>query len=460
MCGLTGFSGEGKASPDKLKLLMLWNFFERGKDATGIYSPKQGLIKSCHDARSYMKELSEIDDNLFIGHVRASTIGNNTSKNAHPFHIGNIVLAHNGTLTDYFDLAKDLEMKNKDWDVDSQILAYGLNKFPTFDVLNMFYGAAALLWVDTRRPERLLAFRNPDRPLFRGKAKEGMYISSIGESLTAIGCTDVKEFTENNVYSIHNGKVEFLVKTHPKKAPVVTYKQQRLGFSAQELQWLDPSEFKDTWIKLSDNICRSWNIPNNTWVYCLGEADKDGKIMLSIIDEKGDQFRVSKYCVDWDDYEIEDRSWVKIICNNHISYRSSNRIFCMNGDYLQVISTFDNGECTLRNISTNETATISRKYFRKAQFKEMEVYFMERRAKREKDEEEIKEKRTVRLRNNIKFTPKMMELINSILERVEDKVVLIKDKAGDNKELLDKCDDLLKLIDKEKFSIEESLAQD
>ena len=44
-CGLIGFSGKTNFDKEKINLLMLWNSFERGKDATGIYTPKNGLVK-------------------------------------------------------------------------------------------------------------------------------------------------------------------------------------------------------------------------------------------------------------------------------------------------------------------------------------------------------------------------------------------------------------------------------
>lgn len=460
-CGLVGFSGEGNASPDKLKILMLWNFFERGRDATGIYNPKQGLVKSAHDVRSYMKELSDIDDNLFIGHVRASTVGGNVTKNAHPFHIGNVIMAHNGTLIEFTALSKELGMKIRDWDVDSQILAYGLNKFSGFEVLNMFLGAAALLWVDKRRPGRLLAYRNKERPLYRGKREEGMYISSIEESLEAIGCDNIKEFTENNVYSINNGKVEFLSKTHPKVKPVVTYAQTSLGFSREELHWLDPTEFKDTWVKPFPMIAMSLGLPNDCWIYCVGEAEKNNKMMLGCVTEEGQWVSISKFNIDWDNYEIEPKDWVKVICEENIIFRGTQKVFCNNGDYLQVISAFQDGTFTLRNISNNTTANIERKYIRKADFREMETYFRKRAADRKAAEESVAEKRTVRLRENIKFTPKMMEYVNAVIEQIEDKIVELKDNIkDDNKELDEKLKDLLSFVDSKKFSIEETLAQD
>ena len=53
-CGLIGYSGKKNFNKDKINLVMLWNSFERGRDSTGIYSPKNNLIKEADPAAKFL----------------------------------------------------------------------------------------------------------------------------------------------------------------------------------------------------------------------------------------------------------------------------------------------------------------------------------------------------------------------------------------------------------------------
>jgi len=219
LCGLIGYSGQENYNIDKIRFLMLWNSVERGKDATGIYTPSTGLIKDNEPAgkflfQSHFKKL--VDDNQLIAHVRAKTIGANLVKNAHPFDEENIVLAHNGTLVDYVALASKYDMKALNWDVDSQVLSFGINRAfnaeTTLDNLNIetlseYKGAAALLFY-SKNLDMIFVFKDKERPLFYGYDLDGgMYMSSIEESLKAAGLFEIKAFTDNTLYAIDHGEI-------------------------------------------------------------------------------------------------------------------------------------------------------------------------------------------------------------------------------------------------------------
>jgi len=210
-CGLVGFSSiDYYFSKDKIAQLLYWNQ-ERGKDATGIYSPDTGLKKSLKKAEDYLAEdfWADIKEDItFIGHVRQATYGANNINNCHPFQYGNIVLAHNGTLDLPWVLCNNLGLNSMDYQVDSQVLAASLNKEQNIRCLSKFEGAAAIIFTDTNTPDILYVYRNKERPLFRGIGEEGMYISSIEKSLKAIGCRDIKEFKEDYFYTIKEGKVK------------------------------------------------------------------------------------------------------------------------------------------------------------------------------------------------------------------------------------------------------------
>lgn len=219
MCGLVGYSGKGNYNIDKIKFLMLWNSIERGKDATGIYTPSSGLLKDNEPASKFFQQ-KEMDllvpDNQLIAHVRAKTVGANLAKCAHPFDYENIVLAHNGTLLDYSSLAKSYGLESKDYDVDSQILAYGINRAfgegVTVDNLNVetlteYKGAAALL-IYSKKLDCIFLFKDKERPLcFAYDIDGNMYISSLSDPLRALGLLEVKVFQDDVLYCIKEGKI-------------------------------------------------------------------------------------------------------------------------------------------------------------------------------------------------------------------------------------------------------------
>jgi len=142
MCGLTGFSGKKKFNKDKVKSLMLWNSLERGKDSTGIYTPLNGLLKEADEAYKFLIKTKFEEDRLFIGHVRASTVGAKSKENAHPFMEENIILAHNGTLTNHWALCHKYKLSMQDYNVDSHVIAAILGKEKNFNVIKEIDGAA------------------------------------------------------------------------------------------------------------------------------------------------------------------------------------------------------------------------------------------------------------------------------------------------------------------------------
>lgn len=236
VCGIVGFSGKGTFNPDKLRFLMLWNSVERGRDATGIFTPKSGVLKNTEEARKFFatEDYKKVEkDTVLIAHVRAKTVGANTAANAHPFTCGAITMVHNGTLEKPYALGTKYNLKSNEWDVDSQILAYGLatdyenNEEGRLDILSEYEGAAALLFYNSDT-EVLYAYHDKKRPLFYGWDAVGdMYISSIKESLEAAECFSVEEFDTHTVYSIKDSQIidkkvyKSYEDLHPRQTPFV-----------------------------------------------------------------------------------------------------------------------------------------------------------------------------------------------------------------------------------------------
>jgi hypothetical protein len=219
-CGLIGFSGVDNYNLDKIKFLMLWNSLERGKDSTGMFTPESGIVKKAELASKFFIEGEDRKvepSTILIAHVRAKTVGINNLNNAHPFKKENITLAHNGTLLSYSKLANEYNMKFSDYDVDSQVITEGVfqdtmdqkyGELKNLKILEKYEGAAALLFHNEFTPDLLYAYRDTERPLFRGYDDEGnMYISSLKDTLEALNLYVIESFKENTLYTIQSGKI-------------------------------------------------------------------------------------------------------------------------------------------------------------------------------------------------------------------------------------------------------------
>ncbi len=344
-CGLIGFSGQTEFNLDKIKFLMFWNSVYRGRDATGIFTPRTGIIKMAESAEKFLnhKDLQKLkEDTCLIGHVRAKTVGNNIGKNAHPFHKGNTILAHNGTLTDIFGekgLAKQYGMEYKDYDVDSEILAVGVNKaFNSKDeefsipILSDYQGAAALIFYN-EKTDHLYVYHDKERPLFRGWDSEGnMYMSSIAEALEAIECFAIEPFAINTLFTIRGGQIqsEVIYKTyeelHPKPVVEITHSKSRKalrreanskitkpkkgerGFTEKNVK---PQDLVGFWLRAKYTMTPNYNytgvfsnhakVQANRWYLVTGWFESDAK-WVEIIDESGRPSQINTTNLDVDNY--------------------------------------------------------------------------------------------------------------------------------------------------------------
>ena len=167
MCGHVGFAGEHKEAGKIITFLLILDS-TRGTDGTGLFMTsfsKKGecLIKESGDCYNLInnKNYNVVNNNynLFIGHNRASTRGHNTPSNAHPFNLGRIVGAHNGTLSNFYTLPL-----YKYYDVDSELALFMIGSEGVEKAVKQFRGSWSFVWYD--RKEKTLNFlRNEERPL-------------------------------------------------------------------------------------------------------------------------------------------------------------------------------------------------------------------------------------------------------------------------------------------------------
>lgn len=238
MCGLIGFSGTDEPNFLKLQLLIAYNE-ERGRHGAGIYTNKiydDGKMKllkiTGNPKQSLMTKIKEdklLEADIVIAHTRQASgqydkANQNDPDNLHPFNYLEHVIAHNGNITNYEKLLKEktedfVEEKLKAaFNTDSKYLAYAIAKEGLKETIAEVEGSFAIIDYNIRTKE-LKFVRNEERPLFYAKTDEGIYISSIKESLEAIRCKKIKDTVVGLVYTAKEGKI---IKTERAKIKEVT----------------------------------------------------------------------------------------------------------------------------------------------------------------------------------------------------------------------------------------------
>lgn len=232
MCGLFGGIGKekkGGLNISKVKILGLYNM-SRGKDSCGYFynnTLKKGTFtERLFDSFIEKNVLAQhaAKNNVFIGHTRSAT-GNttHTAENAHPFNVEDrLILAHNGTIGNVWDLCKKYNVEDKGIHVDSLALAVLIDKVG-FSILNEYIGYAALLMHNTKEPNTLYVYHGAsrefksdeklteERPLFSMDTREAVYFSSLESALLAIRDSEDEQPTRvghNQVFKFVNGKLQ------------------------------------------------------------------------------------------------------------------------------------------------------------------------------------------------------------------------------------------------------------
>lgn len=358
MCGLIGFSGKTNFDKEKINLLMLWNSFERGKDATGIYTPKNGLVKFAKPATEFLVNTPFEEDTLLIAHVRAKTIGVNTDKNAHPFNEDNVVLAHNGTLKNHYDLLRKYKLEWNKYDVDSHVICGILAQEKNFKVLSEIEGAAAMLMHDKDNPRIMYVFRNGDRDLFKGHHNGNLYISSIKNSLELIGCSNIKEFKENYLYTIMDGLIQGTAKRIVNKP----YSPPKPAYTSNYV----PSADKLIGIMLEfDQFNQIKNYTNLTYKneYKVVGFNK-GTYMVTILDNDDKPVSLPSNFFNRMDAYFTTNDFVKSRCNIVLKSDPSTVIIAKNENCM-ITKDYLNGYVELLNLTTNEYYDLAKSFLKK-----------------------------------------------------------------------------------------------
>lgn len=380
MCGQLGFSGNKKFDPNKIKILMYINAIERGLDATGLWSPLNKLDKSLVNGCGYAVSnwFKPKPDTILMSHVRAATIGDKKNvKNTHPFERGNYLLQHNGTLTNHIDLFDKYQLKKNDFHVDSDVIAGCIEKCDNIEeVLSQINGPAAIIIHDLRIKNRLYAFRNKERPLYYGITNEGMYISSVEESLILIQCKEIFEFDNDILYTIENGEIidSLKIKNKPYTKPITypIYGDYKLKLAIKcNIRAVNSFTVKEFGDKPSYEIIKDD-------YYLINDVDNLNRFNATnvktgeIINVHSGNFNLND-TITADDYVMA--------LSDIINLQQPTIKYLNKGDIVKVKTSFSDGDCSLYDKSeTNFLCNLSKEFLRKLTYTELDEYLVSKKS--------------------------------------------------------------------------------
>lgn len=213
-CGVFGIIKNEKSDVAHDAYYGLFALQHRGQESAGIVVNDDGLFKSYKDVglvndvfdRESISSLG--DGNMAVGHVRYGTTGTDGRLNAQPImvnHIkGRMALAHNGNLTNSYELRRMLELSGSIFHTtsDTEVISYIITKERINSksieeaigkAMGTIKGAYSLVIMS---PSKLIAVRDPNgfRPLCYGTTEDGGYvIASESAALDAVGATLVRD---------------------------------------------------------------------------------------------------------------------------------------------------------------------------------------------------------------------------------------------------------------------------
>ena len=237
-CGVFGVYAKQSHEIAKTVYYGLYALQHRGQESCGIVVNDDGLFTTYKDTGLVNdvftpERLAGFGQGIIaIGHVRYGTTGGSARDNAQPIvvnHInGRVALAHNGNLTNSYELRSALEMKGSIFHTtsDTEVISYIITEerltAPSIEeavnrALNRIKGAYSLVIMS---PTKMIAARDEMgfRPLCIGKLPEnGGYIAASEScALDAVGAEFVRDVEPGEIV-VFDGKTVRSIKDHCNK---------------------------------------------------------------------------------------------------------------------------------------------------------------------------------------------------------------------------------------------------
>ena len=204
MCGIVGYIGDKPAQNILLGGLRRLEY--RGYDSAGIVTVGDKGKVTLLRAKGKVAELdkraasAETEDTVGIGHTRWATHGVPSEQNAHPHHVGDIYLVHNGIIENYKDLKEVLTDRGYTFqsETDTEVLAALIDSTyqdqdkkdlhrAVIDSLKTVVGAYGIAVMSVQDTSEIVVARKGS-PLVIGVGEDDVYIASDPSAL--VGHTD------------------------------------------------------------------------------------------------------------------------------------------------------------------------------------------------------------------------------------------------------------------------------
>ena len=183
MCGIVGYCGEREAIPFLITGLKRLEY--RGYDSRGVAVQKKGKT-TIHKTTDLKSETPSLEGHMGIGHTRWATTGKVNDSNAHPHEYKGISVVHNGIISKYKELRKELMSLGHEFssETDSEIIPHAISEWGVEEaVKRLGEGCGAFLAMDDLDPDKMWAYSDGAPLLVSGR-----YIASDINALS--GYTD------------------------------------------------------------------------------------------------------------------------------------------------------------------------------------------------------------------------------------------------------------------------------
>lgn len=213
-CGVFGAYAPTNADLAGMAYYALYALQHRGQESCGIVLNDDGVFTTHRDlgtvgevlTREVMSSFPE--GTMAVGHVRYGTTGGTNRANCQPIVVnhmkGKLALAHNGNLSNAYELRQQLELGGAIFHgtSDTEIIAYLITqqrlKAPSIEdavcrTMDLLDGAYSLVIMSAAK---MIAARDPRgfRPLCYGQTADGIYVvASESCALAAVGAKFIRD---------------------------------------------------------------------------------------------------------------------------------------------------------------------------------------------------------------------------------------------------------------------------
>ena len=219
-CGVFGVISPHPTNAAQLVYYGLYALQHRGQESCGIVVNDDGVFASRKDLGLVGEVFSEDAlsrlprGSMAVGHVRYGTTGASSRRNCQPIEVnhqkGRMAIAHNGNLSNAYELRNRLELSGAIFHTtsDTETIAYIVTRerltSPSIEdalsaAMDKLEGAYSLILMS---PQKLICARDPHgfRPLCYGKMPDGAYVAASEScALAAVGAQFIRDLEPGEI---------------------------------------------------------------------------------------------------------------------------------------------------------------------------------------------------------------------------------------------------------------------